>query len=97
MSGMAEVLAGHSDYLWRSVTGWECHCGHPILTEPVGAGEFFAKHQEEELTAAGFGDVAEAKAKAWDRGMADMVKLTKAGPGYEMGNPYRAAAVRGEG
>ena len=31
----------------------------------------------------------ELQAQAWDRGMGDQLKLLKAGPGYEMGNPYR--------
>jgi hypothetical protein len=31
----------------------------------------------------------ELQAQALDRGMADMLRLQEAGPGYEMGNPYR--------
>jgi len=51
-----------------------------------------AAHQSAALTAAGFGLVADAKREAWDRGMSDMAALMKAGPGYEIGNPYRKAS-----
>jgi predicted nuclease with RNAse H fold len=37
--------------------------------------------------------LAGALARAWDRGMADQLRLIKAGPGYEIGNPYRKAAA----
>lgn len=91
---MADVLRAH----WSGST-------HTDVAPPVdkcdGCGAAFpwgdlpthlAAHQAAALSAAGFGPVREARAEAWDQGMADMLKLQKAGPGYEIGNPYRKDA-----
>lgn len=96
---MAEVLAEHAFHLITPVKlddvngPWqvECNCtADPIQGQSyLDAEAAFAAHQADALSAAGFGLVADAKAEAWDRGMADMLRLQEAGPGYEMGNPYR--------
>lgn len=93
---VAKVLAGHwsaSTHTDRKPFVDKCDgCGAVILTwggdgdaYGVDGSTLLAAHQAEALAPL----FAAAKAEAWDRGMGDMVKLTAAGPGYEMGNPYR--------
>ena len=68
MKTMAEVLEEH---------GWQCasrraacYCGWGIPKGyyPRGTVQAHAAHQQDMLTAAGFGLVADAKAEAWDEG-----------------------------
>jgi len=104
MSGMAEVLTAH----WSRSTHTDSEpfvdkcdgCGAVVYswgdeTAPHGI-EPLAAHQEAMLTAAGFGELA----PAWQQGMEHA--LTWLGerdmaPAFRKDNPYRAAAVRGEG
>jgi hypothetical protein len=123
---MAEVLAEHAFHLITPVDldevngPWqvECNCTADPIKGPsfLGAEAAFATHQQDILTAAGFGLVADAKreaservgkryaelhqlirdelrAQAWDEGYA----TGNAHNGRRDANPYRAAAVRGEG
>lgn len=99
---MAEVLAGHQLYVSTSHgDAWQppeesasCSCGVDLggwvasgadWEWPDGWGKEYGEHVAEQLAANGYGKLEDA----WDRGMGDMAKLMKAGPGYEMGNPYR--------
>jgi putative IMPACT (imprinted ancient) family translation regulator len=97
MSGMAEVLAVHG---WQG-TPTACYCGWKIVEGFYRGGtvEAHAAHQASALTAAGFGDVREAKAQALEDA-ADWLEAVER-PTRTASERLRAyatqAAVRGEG
>jgi hypothetical protein len=95
MSGMVEVLEEHDD---DSVQDgyWFCDCGHEYGVFG-GFGKAKADHVAAMLTAAGFGDAAEAKAQALE----EAAGVIEGGAGKVPGViarwlRARAAAVRGE-
>jgi|GEM_PF-1576087 len=102
MSGMAEVLAAH----WSRSTHADSEpavdkcdgCGAVIYTcgnDPTPGGiEPLAAHQAAMLSAAGFGDVAEAKAQALEEAADDYRHYET--PNARLYLRARAAAVRGE-
>ena len=98
MKTMAEVLEAHG---WQGMSRAACYCGWGIPEGyyPRGTVQAHAAHQQDTLTAAGFGVVADAKrealedaAQAW--WMRDDVQ-DRFGAWNWLIN--RAAAVRGEG
>ena len=85
MSGMAEVLRKHhADGGYNYDLEWQiCTCGTSYAPRTHDT------HVEQALASAGFGPVKEA----WDEGYT----TGNAHNGRRDANPYRAAAVRGEG
>lgn len=111
MNGMAEVVAGHvmvaAYFDGVGIATVTCQCGHESTGPEVEVHEYnddariHAVHQAAMLSAAGFGDVREAKAQALEEaadaaeGMHD-----PAAPDCQEWADWlraRAAAVRGEG
>jgi hypothetical protein len=103
VSGMADVIRMHSqmglDEKGRYCKACNVSYGHSAERELRRSA---SDHVAAMLTAADYGDVEEAKAQAWDEGygagkrvMTELMSPTHFAT--EKPNPYRAAAVRGEG
>lgn len=90
MSGMAEVLALHGIYGMSGGVQSACRCDGRWVTHAE-----YRAHLEAELTAAGFGSVAEAKAGALEEAADDYRHYET--PNARLYLRARAAAVRGEG
>jgi hypothetical protein len=99
---MAEVLAEHLPiYRWSPIyeeNVWSCSSG---LCGVLGDLSKVIDHQAAELSAAGFGDERETAERVWDEceRAQYVISLNPKGTAWEAikTNPYRAAAVRGEG
>ncbi|MGK3957861.1 hypothetical protein ACLKOZ_16915 [Arthrobacter sp. R4] len=98
---MAEVLAEHT---FTTDDTCACTCDEMFYDwrrTPEEVQIEHSLHVEMELHNAGFGLVADAGAKAWDEAVNEADRQWQIGHGsaaiLKADNPYRAAALRGEG